>query len=162
LPLPNRLQLLPRPARQRIDEESRRIRLEARRIRDAGDFEFALTEISSNMKLKKEIPMSDGYITRTSNGGYRVAGTRISLDSVIHAWWNGRLPEAIVADFPGLTLEQVHGAIAYYLGHRSEVDRYLAEQDQRWDEFQRESAARMGPLVQRMRSAAASSSETLP
>ena len=106
--------------------------------------------------------MSNSYITRTPEGSYRVAGTRVSLDSVIHAWWDGRLPEAIVADFPSLSLEQVHGAIAYYLGHRIEVDRYLAEQDKRWAEFQRESAARMGPLVQRMRSAVASTSETLP
>ena len=99
--------------------------------------------------------MPDIYVTQTPQGGYRIAGTRVSLDSVVHAWWDGRLPEAIVADFPTLSLEQVHGAIAYYLGHRAEVDRYLAEQDNRWREFQRESAARLGPLVQRMRSAAA-------
>jgi uncharacterized protein (DUF433 family) len=98
--------------------------------------------------------MADCYVTQTPAGGYRVAGSRVSLDSVVHAWWDGRLPEAIVADFPRLTLEQVHGAIAYYLGHRSEVDRTLAEQDSRWLDFQRESLARMGPLVERMRTRA--------
>jgi len=98
--------------------------------------------------------MSDSYVRRTHTGGYRIAGTRVSLDSIVHAWWEGRLPEAIVADFPNLTLEQVHGAIAFYLAHRVEIDKYLAEQDARWRDFQTESAARLAPLVQRMRSAA--------
>lgn len=95
--------------------------------------------------------MSDNYIIRTSQGGYRIDGTRVSLDSVIHSWWGGLLPEAIVADFPTLSLEQVHGAIAYYPGHRDEIDQFLSEQDVRWRELQRESAARLGPLIRRMR-----------
>jgi uncharacterized protein (DUF433 family) len=91
------------------------------------------------------------YVTQTPQGGWRIAGTRVSLDSVVHAYWNGRLPEAIAADFPSLTLEQVHGAIAFYLGHRSLIDQYLAQQDARWQQFQQESAARHGPLLQRVR-----------
>jgi uncharacterized protein (DUF433 family) len=95
------------------------------------------------------------YIHRTVEGGWRVAGTRVSLDSVVHAYWQGRLPEAIAADFPTLSLEQVHGAIAFYLRHRAEIDQYLAEQDQRWQQFQQESASRHGLLLQRVRGAAA-------
>ncbi|SRR5260221_7831033 len=91
------------------------------------------------------------YVTQTPSGGWRVAGTRVSLDSIVHAYWTGRLPEAIVADFPALTLEQVHGAIAFYLRHRAVIDQYLAEQDARWQQFQQESAARNGPLLQRIR-----------
>jgi uncharacterized protein (DUF433 family) len=95
------------------------------------------------------------YVTRMPAGPWRVAGTRVSLDSVVHAYWQGRLPEAVVADFPSLTLEQVHGAIAFYLGHRAEIDAYLSEQDARWQQFQQESAARHGPLVRRVRGSAA-------
>lgn len=91
------------------------------------------------------------YVTQLPDGSWRVRGTRVSLDSIVHAYWQGRLPEAIVADFPSLTLEQVHGAIAYYLGHRAEVDAYLAEQDARWRQFQQDSAARHGPLLRRVR-----------
>jgi uncharacterized protein (DUF433 family) len=94
------------------------------------------------------------YVTRTPQGGWRVAGTRVSLDSVVHAYWNGRLPEAIAADFPSLTLEQVHGTLAFYLRHRAAIDQYLAEQDARWQLLQQESAARHGPLLQRIRQAA--------
>jgi uncharacterized protein (DUF433 family) len=96
------------------------------------------------------------YVTKTPAGGWRVAGTRVSLDSIVHAYWEGRLPEAIVADFPSLSLEKVHGAIAFYLRHRDEIDRYLTEQDARWRQFQEESAVRHNPLLQRLRAAARS------
>jgi hypothetical protein len=39
------------------------------------------------------------YVSPTPSGGWRVTGTRDSLDSIIHAYFEGRLPEAIVA-FP--------------------------------------------------------------
>ena len=42
---------------------------------------------------------------------YRVAGTRVALDSIVRRFWAGDAPEAIVQSFPVLTLEQVYGAI---------------------------------------------------
>jgi uncharacterized protein (DUF433 family) len=59
-------------------------------------------------------------------GTYRIAGTRVSLDSVVYAFLDGQTAEAIAQAFPVLTLEEVYGAIAYYLAHREEVDAYLA------------------------------------
>ncbi len=60
------------------------------------------------------------------NQGYWIAGSRVSLDSVIIAFLNGLSPETIAAEcFPTLTLEQVYGAITYYLAHRDEMDAYL-------------------------------------
>jgi uncharacterized protein (DUF433 family) len=94
------------------------------------------------------------YVTQTPQRGWRITGTRVSLDSLVHAYWSGRLPEAIVADFPSLTLEQVHGAIAFYLRHQTMIDPYLAQQDALWQQFQQESATRHGPLLQRIRQAA--------
>src|SRR5260370_27105375 len=91
------------------------------------------------------------YVAKNPSGGWRVAGTRVSLDSIVHAYWSGRLPEAIVADFPSLSLEQVHGAIAFYLRHRTTIDQFMAEQNARWRQFQDESAARHAPLLQRIR-----------
>lgn len=102
--------------------------------------------------------MSDAapeYVTPTPAGGWRVAGTRVSLDSVVHAYWAGKPPEAIAADFPALSLEQVHGALAFYLRHRADIDRHLDAQDARWEQLRRESAAKHGPLLQRIRGAAA-------
>ena len=94
------------------------------------------------------------YVIRTPEGGWRIAGKRVSLDSIIHAYWQGRLPEAIVADFPALSLEQVHGAIAFYLKNRPEIDLYLTDQDRNWKEFQKKSESLHGPLLQRIRAAA--------
>jgi uncharacterized protein (DUF433 family) len=60
------------------------------------------------------------------NGSYRLIGTRVSLDSIVIAFLSGQTPESITQSFPTLNLEQVYGAITYYLAHRSEVDEYLA------------------------------------
>jgi hypothetical protein len=39
-------------------------------------------------------------------GAYRVAGSRVSLDSLVYAFWDGKSPETIAQSFPTLTLEQ--------------------------------------------------------
>jgi uncharacterized protein (DUF433 family) len=59
------------------------------------------------------------------DGGYYIAGTRVSLDSIVHEYHQGTPPESIVREFELLTLEQVHGAIAFYLAHQAEIDAYL-------------------------------------
>jgi uncharacterized protein (DUF433 family) len=59
------------------------------------------------------------------NGGYYVQGTRVSLDSVVYAFLHGESPEGIIDSFPALSLEQVYGAIAFYLAHRESIDEYL-------------------------------------
>lgn len=68
------------------------------------------------------------------NGGYYVAGTRVSLDSIAHAFRRGESPETICQNFEVLRLEEVYGAIAYYLANQAEVDTYLVHQDQKWAE----------------------------
>ena len=60
------------------------------------------------------------------DGAYWIAGTRVSLDSIVHAFWSGQTAESIAQSFPTLTLEQVYGAITFYLAHRAEVDAYLS------------------------------------
>ncbi len=70
--------------------------------------------------------MSKQYVEQR-DGGYWVAGTRVSLDSVAYAFLSGQSAESIAQSFPALTLEQVYGAIAFYLANRSDVDTYLAQ-----------------------------------
>jgi uncharacterized protein (DUF433 family) len=67
------------------------------------------------------------------NEGYWVEGTRISLDSIIYAFQKGLSPESIVQSFPLLTLEQVYGAITFYLANRTEIDAYLAFEEKAFD-----------------------------
>ena len=62
------------------------------------------------------------------DGGYWVSETRVSLDSVIFAFLQGLSPETIAAEcFPILTLEQVYGAVAYYLENQQMVNEYIVE-----------------------------------
>ncbi len=61
------------------------------------------------------------------NGGYYVAGTRVSLDSIVYAFKDGESPETIRHNFPSLTLEQVYGAITFYLAHEREVEDNIRE-----------------------------------
>lgn len=68
--------------------------------------------------------MAKDYVEQR-DGGYFVAGTRVSLDSVVYGFRRGESPEGIVESFPSLTLEQVHGSLAFYLANREKVDEYL-------------------------------------
>jgi uncharacterized protein (DUF433 family) len=70
--------------------------------------------------------MSKDYVTQV-DGAYRITGTRISLDSVVYAFLQGQTAESIAQSFPLLTLEQVYGAITFYLAHRAEIDAYLKQ-----------------------------------
>lgn len=72
--------------------------------------------------------MDKAYVEQR-DGGYYVAGERVSLDSLVYAFHRGASPESIRRSFPVLTLEQVYGAIAYYLAHEQEVDAYLVESE---------------------------------
>jgi uncharacterized protein (DUF433 family) len=76
----------------------------------------------------------DKHYVEKHDEGYLVAGTRVSLDSVILAFLEGLSPETIVTEcFPTLTLEQVYGAITYYLANRTDIDRYLQQADAEFD-----------------------------
>ena len=68
------------------------------------------------------------YVRSDEHGVMRVGDTRVSLDSIVYAYLNNESPEFIRQGFPVLSLEEVYGAIAYFLGHRMEVEAYLERQ----------------------------------
>ncbi len=72
--------------------------------------------------------MSAEYVEQR-NGGYYIAGTRISLDSVVYSFNEGNSPEAIQENFPLLKPAQIYGAIAFYLDHQAELNEYLAQSE---------------------------------
>ena len=88
--------------------------------------------------------MSDGYIEQ-HDGVYVVIGTRVSLDSIVYAFLSGQSAEAIAQAFPIMKLEQVHGAITYYLRHRDDVDRYLESRREEFDTA-RQAARDVDPM----------------
>jgi uncharacterized protein (DUF433 family) len=74
-----------------------------------------------------------GEYIEQRDGGYYLAGTRISLDSVVYSFNEGNSPEAIQEDFPLLKRAQIYGAIAFYLDHQAEVDKYLEETEHEFE-----------------------------
>ena len=68
------------------------------------------------------------------DGGYYVAGVRISLDSIVYAFNRGDSPERILEEFPLLDkVSRVYGAIAFYLDHRAEIDKYLEDTEREFE-----------------------------
>ena len=67
----------------------------------------------------------EDYFDFVSAEEIRLRGTRVGMEAVLSEYLSGVLPEEIVLNYPPLTLEQVHAAITYYLGHRSVVEQYL-------------------------------------
>ena len=88
--------------------------------------------------------MTTEYI-ETRDHGYWISGTRVSLDSIVYAFLNGQTAETIAQSFPSLSLEQVYGAITYYLAHRAEIDQYLRKSEETF-EAQREAARQSDPM----------------
>jgi len=68
-----------------------------------------------------------GEYVRLIERQYLVGDTRVSLDSLVYLFREGMSAESMVDSYPVLTLEQVHGALAFYLGNQKEIDAYLTE-----------------------------------
>jgi uncharacterized protein (DUF433 family) len=88
--------------------------------------------------------MEKQYVEQRDQG-YWITGSRVSLDSVVFAFLEGLSPETITVEcFPTLTLEQVYGAIAFYLAHQPEIDAYLKQTDKEFESL-RQSLKKADP-----------------
>jgi uncharacterized protein (DUF433 family) len=79
-------------------------------------------------------------------GAYYVAGTRVTLDSIVYSYLRGESAEGIVESYPALIVEQVFGALAFYLANRESIDRYL-ERERAEFAHMREEARRRDPVL---------------
>ncbi len=84
--------------------------------------------------------MSYEYIEERE-GAFYVAGSRVSLASIIYSFRDGASPETIQQGFPSLSLAQVYGVIAFYLSHPQESEAYLQELKRKWQELERNGQA---------------------
>jgi uncharacterized protein (DUF433 family) len=78
--------------------------------------------------------MSKEFVERRNAGLYLV-GTRVPLTHIVRDFQQGESPEAIRSHYPALSLEQVYGAITFYLGSREEVERDIAEREVEEDAY---------------------------
>jgi len=86
-------------------------------------------------------------------GGYYLAGSRVSLASVIYAFREGASPETIRQNFPSLSLGQVYGAIAFFLDRPDESERYLQRLAARWHELEQQGQRPSGEFQKRVEQA---------
>ncbi len=70
-------------------------------------------------------------------GSLYLIGSRVPLAFIVDEFMNGEAPEAIRTHYPTLSLEQVYGAITFYLGNEVEAKQDLVERRQLEDEFSR-------------------------
>jgi uncharacterized protein (DUF433 family) len=96
--------------------------------------------------------MQKEYV-RMIEGVYRVGDTRVSLDSLIYLFQEGMSAEGIVESYPVLTLEQVHGALAFYLGNQKEIDSYLMEGQRAAESQHRQSRQTNAELIAKLQRA---------
>ncbi len=84
--------------------------------------------------------MDRNFVERRDSGFYLV-GSRVPIDRIVREYRDGEQPEAIRSHYPTLSLEQVNGAIAFYLGHKDEVEKVMAEREHVENDFRKSHPA---------------------
>jgi uncharacterized protein (DUF433 family) len=84
-------------------------------------------------------------IETDADGVIRVAGTRVTLDTLVEAFNEGATAEEITQQYPSLELGDVYAVIGYYLHNRDEVEKYLEHRRVEAVRVRRENEARFDP-----------------
>ncbi len=64
--------------------------------------------------------MSKEFVERR-DGSFYLIGSRVPLAHKVREFQRGESPEALRSHYPALSLEQVYGAITFYLGSQDGV-----------------------------------------
>lgn len=90
------------------------------------------------MPQKEYIVQLSWEVDGETKVAYRLAGKRMSLDSIVYAWRRGEGPEGIRDSFPSLSLEEIYGALAFYLANREEIDEYLRQGEVEFEKMRKQ------------------------
>ncbi len=78
-----------------------------------------------------------------------IAGTRIRVwDIYVASELRGESPDEIIAQYPLLSLAQVHAALAYYWDNRAAIDLQMKESDELVEQLKKASGP--GPLARKL------------
>ena len=77
------------------------------------------------MTILLEIQPVTPPLAADSNGVIKIAGSRVTLDTVVRAFGRGATAEEIAQQYPSITLADTYATISYYLQHRAAVEKYL-------------------------------------
>jgi len=88
---------------------------------------------------------------KAPDGVIRVAGTRVTLDTVIAAFEQGATAEEIAEAYDVLKLADVYSVLGYYLRNRTELDEYLRRREEEAARIRAIWEARCNPVGLRER-----------
>jgi uncharacterized protein (DUF433 family) len=98
--------------------------------------------------IKEHIDATPGIC----GGKPRIAGHRIRvMDIVVCHEQQGMSPDEIVSFYPGVTLADIHAALAYYFDHRDEIQHDIEEERRFVDEVRRSTPSPLQEKLQRRR-----------
>ena len=80
-----------------------------------------------------------------ADGVVRVAGTRVTLDTIVAAFREGATAEEIAQQYPSISLADVYALIGYYLRQAEKVDAYLEQRRAQAQAVRRENERRFDP-----------------
>ena len=98
--------------------------------------------------MAKDIELLVAPLRRDRSGALRVGSTRVLVELVLQAFQDGCTPEGIVQRYPTITLAEAYAVIAYYLGHRGDLDAYMAEREAEGDRVQQRVQGAQGDLAE--------------
>ena len=78
--------------------------------------------------------MSKEFVERR-DGSFYLIGSRVPLAHIVREFQRGESPEALRSHYPALSLEQVYGAITFYLGSQQDVEKDIVEREREEDAF---------------------------
>jgi uncharacterized protein (DUF433 family) len=82
-----------------------------------------------------------GMISRTpgiKGGTPHIAGTGVTVRTIVRWYRLGMSPEEIAAEYPHLSLAQVYAALAYYHANRAEMEAKMVAEETESDRIERE------------------------
>jgi uncharacterized protein (DUF433 family) len=75
------------------------------------------------------------YVEKRGSGLF-VTGTRVAIEAIVCEYKKGASPESILLAYPGAgSLENVYGAIAWYLTNQGEAESYLEATSKLWEKM---------------------------
>lgn len=85
------------------------------------------------------------------DGGYYLTDSRIGLDSIVLPFKQGASAESIFQAFPMAdSLEQIYGAITFYLANKDAVEAYLSDQERLLKELRLKQPPLPGSFAERL------------
>lgn len=95
--------------------------------------------------MELHVPPERVPVQTDADGVIRVAGTRVTLDTLVAAFDAGATAEEIAQQYPSISLPDVYTVIAYYLRHQSEVRAYLGQRQEQAERVRALNERRFDP-----------------